>query len=332
MRHLVFVTQVLITIDTELSAGRQAAGWSAAANFQSSVLGRCAQGDFGVPWLMDRLEDHGLRGVFFVDAMPAGVLGQGVIDDIVGPIVARGHDVQLHAHTEWLPWFANKPVAGRTGPNINCFARDDQIALLRLAKTFLEEAGAPKPRAFRAGNYGANDDTLSALGEAGLTFDTSLNPAYRGKGCDISTRAETNAAFACGEVIELPVTMLRDTKATLRPAQVCAMSSWEMVDLLNHAAAHAADPVVVVTHSFEMLSRDRRRPNRMVMQRFERLCAHIAAHPDLACATFNEPGLALSPHPDRHPQPLAPPSRVRTTARHAEQAIATIMFEHRLRP
>src|SRR5690242_21670707 len=91
-------TAVLITVDTELSAGRQGRGWSVSDNFRSSFLGRCGQGDFGVPWLLDRLDAAGARGVFFVDPMPALVHGDALIADMVGPIVDRGHEVQLHIH------------------------------------------------------------------------------------------------------------------------------------------------------------------------------------------------------------------------------------------
>jgi hypothetical protein len=47
------MTQVLITIDTELSALFHQRRMSARANFESSILGRCAAGDLGTGWKID---------------------------------------------------------------------------------------------------------------------------------------------------------------------------------------------------------------------------------------------------------------------------------------
>lgn len=124
------MTKVLITIDAALSAGRQAQGRATADNFAASIIGRCAAGDFGTGWQMNVMDRHGIRGVFFVDLMPAAVHGPGIIADIVGPIVARGHEAQLHAHANWLEW-ATKPLAkGPLRRNIGGFDLDYHIDIL----------------------------------------------------------------------------------------------------------------------------------------------------------------------------------------------------------
>src|SRR3546814_7675122 len=109
------VTRAIISFDTELSAGLHQRGHDARANFESSILGRCRDGDFGIHFQMDMLESYGLKGVFFVDPMPALVHGPSIIRDIVAPIVARGHEVQLHIHTEWLAFARFNPVGRLTG-------------------------------------------------------------------------------------------------------------------------------------------------------------------------------------------------------------------------
>src|SRR3546814_16149006 len=111
------MTRAIVSFDTELSAGFHRRGVDARANFDSSILGRCRDGDFGIHFQMDMLDDHGLTGVFFVDPMPALVYGPKIIAEIVRPIVARGHEVPLHIHTKWLDFAPFKPVgkqAGRT--------------------------------------------------------------------------------------------------------------------------------------------------------------------------------------------------------------------------
>jgi len=60
----------------------------------------------------------------------------------------------------------------RIGGNLYDFHRDEQYQILEYARDTLIAAGAPAPNAFRAGNYGANDDTLLALSDLGIQYDT----------------------------------------------------------------------------------------------------------------------------------------------------------------
>lgn len=323
------MTDVLITVDTELSAGRQGQGLPVDENFALSITGPTAVGDFGIRWQMDRLEERGLRGVYFVDPMPALVHGPEIVERIVHPILQRGHEVQLHLHSEWLQWAKESPVDGRTGRNIGDFSLSDQIILLSWASERLVAAGAPRPTAFRAGNYGANDDTLRALAQIGIMWDSSFNADYAGRGCAITASRDAVDPVTLHGILEVPVAGLLDRPGHFRPAQICAISGWEMRAALHHAAKSGAHSFAIVTHSFEMLSRDRQRPNGSVMRRFIAMCDAIAAHPSLRATGF----AALSPPPaapvDR---PRLGPDRIRTAARIAEQALATWRYEHRLRP
>jgi peptidoglycan/xylan/chitin deacetylase (PgdA/CDA1 family) len=106
------VTDVYITIDTEYSAGIYAREGFACrqSNFDRSIAGITSDGSAGISYQMDVFDRYGLKAVFFVDPMPALIWGVDSIADIVGPITERGHDVQLHLHTEWLEFAgAKKP-------------------------------------------------------------------------------------------------------------------------------------------------------------------------------------------------------------------------------
>ena len=325
------MTSLLITVDTELSSSLHRGGASVEDNVARSIWAETSQGAFGVGWQMDLLDRHGLKGVFFLDPLPALVHGRDFLRPIVGAIVSRGHEVQPHIHTEWLEWVGDSPIGGRRGRNIGDFPLDDQITLLSLARTLLEEAGAPPILAFRAGNFGANDDTLRALAAIGILWDSSVNPAYLGRECDIGVDAQQIAATRRLGMAELPVSGIADRPGSFRPAQICAMSSAEMRDGLRHAVQEGQDAFVVVTHSFEMLSRDRRRPNRAVIARFERLCREASRLPALRSAGFADLPPALADMPSR-PFTRAAPSRLRTGLRQAQQAWATWRYEHRLVP
>lgn len=324
------MTRALITIDTELSASRQQAGMTAEDNLRLSLTGTTGAGDFGIGWQMGRMDACGIKGVFFVDPMPGLVHGPDLVARMIEPILSRGHEVQLHIHSEWLQWVKDSPVEGRTGRNIGDFSLADQIRLIGWARDALVAAGAPHPNAFRAGNYGANDDTLRALARLGIAWDSSYNADYAGKPCHIGLPPETVDPVLREDVIEAPVAGIWDRPGHFRPAQICALSATEMVQGLSHAAASGAHSFVVVCHSFEMLSRDRMRPNRLVMKRFEALCEAIAADGRIAPSGFADlppPAIATS-----QVRPRLAPSRIRTAWRMAEQGYAALAYEKGLFP
>jgi hypothetical protein len=324
------MTRVLITIDTELSAGLHQQGVSLSDNFALSIRGRTPSGDYGVGWMMDRFDEYGLTGVFFVDPMPALVYGPAFLTDIVGPIVARGHEVQLHIHTEWLQWAKISPVEGRVRRNIGDYSPADQKTLLGTALKLLVAAGAPWPAAFRAGNFGANEATLAALKTLGITYDSSFNSVIDHAVCGIDLPYDTIEPLRHRGVVEMPVSVVGRTQGALRPAQICAMSVWEMRAMLRHAVAEAMSAQTIVTHSFEMLNRARTRPNHMIIRRFEALCAEIARHPDLVSRGF----ATVDPHRVvagcKRSEPLAG-SLVRSAARMAAQVGSNLIYDGSLR-
>ncbi len=104
----------------------QRAGATGEENFSSAILGRTCKGDFGIPYQLDVLDRHGLRGVFFVEALHTQILGSEYLSRTVDMIRTRGHSVQLHCHIEWL-WFHDgtlrlppllHPAAHRTLPRL----------------------------------------------------------------------------------------------------------------------------------------------------------------------------------------------------------------------
>lgn len=324
------MTALLITIDTELSALFQQQGMSLADNVRRSIWAEAGGQAHGIGWQMDVMDRHGLKGVFFLDPLPALVHGPDFLRPIVSAIVARGHEVQMHIHTEWLAWTDRSPVGGRQGHSIGDFSLDDQIILLGLAKAMLEDAGAQPISAFRAGNFGANDDTLRALATIGVRWDSSVNPAYLGKGCGISADPAMIGARIIEGVVEMPVSGISDRPGGFRPAQICAMSSTEIRQGLRHAASQGHPAFVVVTHSFEMLSRDRQRSNEAVKARFEALCREATKIPQVHGAGFADLNPAIAD--DDTILSRLPADRLRTTVRFVQQAIATWRYERRLIP
>lgn len=321
-----------ITIDTEYDFGftRRNGVASRADNFARSILGRTPAGEFGIGYQMDLLDRYGHKGVFFVDPMPALVWGSAAIADIVEPIRKRGHDVELHIHTEWLELAGCANPVGCTGTNIKDFTYEQQCTLLAYAKDILAAAGAPEAVAFRAGNYGASDNTLRALHAVGLKYDTSHCPGIDGSSCAIGlTRDDQDPVARCG-VIEVPIGCICDWGGRYRHAQVTALSAAELRVAIRHGAAHGRRYFTVVTHSFELLSRDRTRVNPFVRRRFDAMCRTLADTDGVRAGTYGvePPGAVSLGGAGARSQP-APFNPLRTGLRVAEQAIANVCYGRR---
>lgn len=316
---------VYITIDTEYSPAyyKPSARQDYSLNYNRSVAGITADGEVGIHYQMDVMEEYGLTGVFFVDPMPALLWGTKAIADIVEPIIARGHDVQLHAHTEWLEHVENNPVGGKTGRNMADFTLDEQVILIDIARSLLVDAGASAPVAFRAGNYGANDDTLRALAKLGIAYDTSFCPGIEGSACDIRLTADyTKPLLYCG-VTEVPIGSILTRGQGQRHAQLVSLSAREMVSAIRHAAQQGDEQFTLVSHSFELLSRNRRKVNKIVKRRFEKLCATIADLHDVTTGTYRDNPPII---PAEEEAMLLPHNPMRTVARIGEQLLVNALY------
>lgn len=316
-----------ITIDTEFEFGFTAHRGKAsrAENFARSIRGATPDGDAGIFYQMDVFDRLGLKAVFFVDPMPALLWGTGAIADVVEPVLARGHDVQLHLHTEWLELLGSaNPLGTRTGTNMKDFTRDEQRVLLELGIEQLMQAGAPRPVAFRAGNYGANDDTLRALADVGISHDSSHPPGLPESDCAIRLGSEHRRPLRRLGVVEVPIGCIADAFGGLRHAQITALSYREIVAALRHAREHELDSFTVVSHSFELLCRQRSRINRIVQHRFEKVCEHVAQMRGVDTATFAD----LLPRPVRRAAstPILAPDALMNGTRMVEQAVANALY------
>ncbi|HKX79264.1 MAG TPA: hypothetical protein VJM34_12160 [Novosphingobium sp.] len=321
---------VFLTIDTEYSAGLylHGGGRTWRENFARSIACEARGGSVGVGYQIEVMDRHGLKGVFFVDPMPALVWGTDAIAAAVDPILSAGHDVQLHLHTEWLAFAERNPLGSRIGTNIADFTLDEQRILLDYACGQLVAAGAPAPVAFRAGNYGANDDTLRALALLGVKLESSFPAALDFSACRISLgRGDVFPQRHLG-VVEVPISAIAARGRGRRHAQLTAMSLWELKSAVRHAVTADWPAFVVVSHSFEMMNRQNGVANRLVQRRFEAFCEWLGRQGDVRAATFSEPGIdeRLIGRTPAAAAALLPHSPVREALRMGEQAIANMVY------
>lgn len=314
--------QVLITTDVELWPR----GWDLSSRemtraFQQYIHGRTARGAFGLSYQLEQMSAHGLRGVFFVEPLFASVLGHGALEEVVGLIRDAGQEVQLHLHTEWMGRAGLSELPGPPRMSMRELDEKEQARLLGMGRRWLEEAGAPPVTAFRAGAYGADLATLRALRRVGIGMDSSHNLA--GSRGPLAADLDDIPCELEG-VLEVPQTVYLDAFGRLRHAQVGSSSLGELEVTLAQASAHGRQVYVVLSHSAELLTDDRERPDRIAVRRFEQLCKHLADHrKTLPTAGFNEVSDAVG-------QTLAPPDRlavgvIQTMRRYGEQAARRVL-------
>jgi hypothetical protein len=322
------MTCVYLTIDTEYSSGlvRDGSAPGRADNFVRSITCLTPEGPAGIPHKLTLLARTGQRAVFFVDPMPALLWGTAAIEDIVGPIIDAGQDVQLHLHTEWLELAgsANPLASGRVGTNLFDFPFEEQCQLIDYARAQLMAAGAPAPVAFRAGNYGANDDTLRALASLGIAYDTSHCPALPSGASRIALGPEHRDPLWHEGVIEVPVGSIGALGAAQRHGQITALSLAELTAAIRHARDSGRETLTLVSHSFELFNRRRLAVNRIVRHRFDRLCHFLAGTPGVTSGTYRDDPPAIGAAPDE--VELLPASLPRTAWRYAEQALSNALY------
>ena len=302
-------TPAFITIDTEFAWRHHAAGLGDEQIYARSI----EPAGVGIGFQLARLAEHGLKACFFVDPMPAVLYGLDPIRRIVDTILDGGQEVQLHLHPGWTGAAMGDRGRAHARVDLNQYDAAEQRDLLRGAFDLLVAAGAPPPVAFRAGSYAANDDTLAALAAIGIRYDSSHNGAVPASRIGLPRR---RISPTLRDVVEVPVSVIEDAPGSLRTFQLCALSSGETYDALEHAAVAGHACVTMVSHGFELSNRAGTRANGVHVRRFEALCRMLAdmrgVLPTMHFA--DQPTLPV----DRDDRPLSP-DRLRTRWRQAEQ-------------
>jgi peptidoglycan/xylan/chitin deacetylase (PgdA/CDA1 family) len=315
-------TRVLLSIDTELTWRAHRAGHDWRENLRRSY----DAAGVGVGYQLDRLARHGLKACFFVDPMPALPFGIEPVRRMIEPILAAGQEVQLHLHPMWIDADTRR---GDRSADQDMTGRPlaDQRALIDTAIALLREAGAPDPVAFRAGNFGADATTIAAAAAAGLRYDSSHDGGMVPHPCATGLPRRAVAPLVAHGLIELPMMLIEAPDGGLRHLQIGAISFAEMRAALRHAEREGNPLATVLSHGFELATRDGLRVNRVVRRRFDRLCAYLDAQrerlPTVRLDTLGDLLLDVPATP-------APGAAMRRLGRLAMQAAANLAYERRL--
>jgi hypothetical protein len=316
---------VFITVDTELWPE----SWSHLSSRDLRIMldryiyGKTPKGEYGLPFQLRLLQEHGLSASFFVESLFAEGFGPAPLAEITDILGAAGQDVQLHVHSEWVDKFAVPVLPDPVHHNIADYAEADQIVLIGKALGHLRRCGVENIHAFRAGNFGAGYATLSALRHHGIGFDTSYNYPYLDSVCQLQTPQPLLQPVMLEDVCELPITFFEERHQCFRHVQLASCSYQEMQHLLNQAAMQNWSSFVIVSHGFELLNQAKNRPNPFIVKRFENLCRFLADNRDrFRTRTFA--GLEAAELLGKDNALPLQSSLIRTAWRYGEQAVSRL--------
>lgn len=286
--------------------------------FRAYVYGETAAGGFGLPYQVATLRSRGLTGVFFVEPLFSTRFGAAPLREIVSLIQAGQQEVQLHLHTEWVDESCEPLLPNVQGKrqHLRHFDLSEQKALIATGLRLLRDAGADGVNAFRAGSFACNRDTLTALHDNDIAFDSSYNASMIRRESGILPGECAVEPFFLDGVHEYPMTVFRDGTRRLRHAQITACSFREIEGLLWAALESERKAFVLLSHNFELLNPGKTDPDWIAIRRFEKLCDFLHSNSDC----FRVRGFrGLVPQAtEKQPAPLKSP-RWKTLERLAEQ-------------
>lgn len=317
---------VLLTIDTEVHPINK--DWRSDGlqrDIKRDIEGMVDGRRIGLDFELGVLARSGLKATFMVESMFSAVpeVGTAPLESVIRRIQNGGHDIQLHLHCEWIPYCPALSVPYR-GNYQKYYSGSEQQQLICFAAKQLQQCGASKPIAFRAGMYAADEGTMRALHMADFKYDTSFNIDFP-EICKLPTPPSLGAAHQISGVQEVAVSAFMDYPGHFRPTEICACSAHEMIRALEQAELSGWSHFVIVCHSFEMLSgrwQGKLRIRNEVVGRFEQLCAYLGRHRDrFRTAGFDD--LHAMPDCERVPPPIKG-TPLNTAERVFEQAVNRI--------
>lgn len=294
--------------------------------FDSYIIGVDSDENWGAIYQGEVMQDFGVKATYFLEALCTPQVCKNQTLDLVSRVQKCGHDVEIHVHTEWIPYLSDNSLPSMRGAHLRHFTEDEQSKIIARAIRNLKDVGVENPCAFRAGNFGANWATLRALANNGIRFDTSYNRCYIGSACDMRQDADLLQPEIRDGVYEFPVAFFSDFPGHFRPLHLQACSFSEIKFLLNAYVARGWKSCVLVSHSFETLNSSRTGRDSIVCKRFEKLCRYLSQHRD----RFRTMGFSDIERPELycHERCLnAPRSGIfRTSRRYIEQACRRVLY------
>lgn len=278
--HTTKLTKVFITIDVECgeySPNYDGCVWGRLLNFPGE--------NYGLPLILNLLKQVKLKAVFFVEALSSFRHGINNFRVIVDSILSEGHEIQLHIH----PSLVHPTRIPDAEIHLGKYSINEQVKFIEIGLDVLTKCGAENVNTFRAGGFGANNDTFCALGQCGLKYDSSYNLNYLNSSCNLNFEGRSyNDVFVHENIVEFPITCFKNPfslQVPYRHLQITAASFAEIRKALLLANKQKMNAVTILLHSFEFLKfynkeRTKGKAVRININRFEKLLTYLASNRD----------------------------------------------------
>jgi len=168
--------------------------WICGDDFQGTWEGK----DYGVPLIVEKLEQYGVKGTFFVSPLCPARLTDKMFANLRF-LVSHGHDVELHPHPDGVD--PSRPLP-------TMYSIEERKKFLDLAIRNIERAGAPRPIAHRAAAWDIDRETLKLLPEFGIHMDSSIFPLDPSSQVPLP-EGSINRFVNIDGLYQLPITLVR---------------------------------------------------------------------------------------------------------------------------
>jgi SAM-dependent methyltransferase len=163
---------LVVTVDVEAQPAR-----AAADHVDRLIWGRFGDRAAGLSEMIEFADRHAGKLTFFVDYCELPLYGD-ELRAVCAHIIDRGHELQLHAHPEFLPaafWEARDLPPTRA--SLGGMSRMHADALMEFLVDAARNDGQPQPRAFRGGGFRFNGNVLDAMGMRNIPLSFNYNVA-----------------------------------------------------------------------------------------------------------------------------------------------------------
>lgn len=186
--------KVLVSVDTEGPDGE--------LPVERMIYSQTKSGkEYGINFLMDYFDKESIKALFFVDIPEIVDHGEEKIAKVMLDIASRGHDVGVHVHPDHMA-DVNRRYLWQ-------YTYDEQYEIIARSTEFYEKILKKAPLSFRAGRYGANNDTIEVLKKLGYLYD--MSQFYASRYCLIDPPITWNRVVRYGDsqLKEVPVTTVK---------------------------------------------------------------------------------------------------------------------------
>lgn len=284
------MTDIVISIDLEFDINRAFDGTGSSPVGVDSIRSREHPG-LGLDAILEPLEAHGLRAVFFTEALNTHYFGFDEMGAVARELRDRGHDMQLHLHPVWTV-FANadwrdrcreQPPRPDREDNFGALSAEQRDAVLKRGLEAFEAWGLPRPRAFRTGNLMISRAGYDSMRAHGIELSSSIG--RRGFEGEAPPDRLPPTIDEIEGVLEIPVTRYEEVSlGPLRRSRLfsltgCSRTALRHVPQLAHA--QGLSPLMLLTHAAEFMpAASSAGVARVNAKKFRDFCAYLASNQD----------------------------------------------------